>query len=108
MLECLDPSPPRVPLREGVHTKHAASSSESPPRGGDRVAEEVEESRVYSGGGGRDGGGGHAVDGEGQTRRGEQREDMPVTHTCWVKSGHDLLHERAPFLRALLHKVGTR
>lgn len=30
------------------------------------------------------------------------------THTCWVKAGHDVLHERKPFLMALLHKVRAR
>lgn len=28
-------------------------------------------------------------------------------HACWVKAGHDLLHERRPFLLSLLYKVST-
>ena len=35
-------------------------------------------------------------------------ETLFRTHTCWVKAGHDVLHERKPFMMALLHKVRVR
>lgn len=47
----------------------------------------------------------------------EQRADSPApvrgkvasasfrVHACWVRAGHDLLHERTPFFLSLLHKV---
>lgn len=110
MLECLNPSPPRAP-RRGVDTRHAASRLEPSPGERDGVTEEPKETGVRHGGdGGRDGRRGHAIDEEDQKprRRDGQREGVPVTHTCWVKSGHDLLHERGPFMRSLLHKVGGR
>lgn len=36
---------------------------------------------------------------------GEQGQSSLRIHTCWVKAGHDMLHERKPFLLALLDKV---
>ena len=107
MLECLDTSPSPVPLGEGVQTGHVASSSASSPREGDRGEEGSEATGVFGGEGGRDGERGHAVDDEDRKLRGSREKNRFVTHTCWVKAGHDLVYERGPFLRALLHKVGA-
>lgn len=108
MLECLNPSPARGPLREGVRTENAVSCSEPSPTEGDRKVEEVEATGVRGDEGGTNSGKGHADNDENRKRTGQWSEGMPVTHTCWVKAGHDLLHEREPFLRALLHKVRAR
>lgn len=35
----------------------------------------------------------------------KKNKGMFRMHTCWVKAGHDVLHEREPFLLLLLHKV---
>ena len=58
-------------------------------------------SRVKSCAAGGEGGNG------GSAERRAQGESGFRTHTCWVKAGHDVLHERKPFLLALLQKVGT-
>lgn len=107
MLECLNPLQRRGPLREEIHTEHATYSSAPSPREREITVEEAEETGVNDGIGGGDRGAANTVDGEDQERRGKHGGGMPVTHTCWVKAGHDLIHEREPFLRALLHKVGT-
>lgn len=52
---------------------------------------------VASGAGGERGGG--------ESRTAPEEKNVFRTHTCWVKAGHDVLHERKPFLMALLHKV---
>lgn len=60
--------------------------------------------------GGASGGEGEAGRGarggrEGEGSGNEKNNGSFRIHACWVKAGHDVLHERKPFILGLLHKV---
>jgi len=105
VLECLKPN---TPSGSGAGIRNAAPASEPSPKGvaneenptGERMKEGFSDCGARESRNGGDGG----VKG-GSERTGERADNRLVMHTCWVKSGHEVVHEREPFLRALLHKV---
>lgn len=112
MLECLKPALLDAPSGKGDEVRHAMSASESSPEQGNEEdtneeQEDAEEEGAADGGDSERENGRDGDDEQDNERRGERRKTPLVTHTCWVKSGHDVLHERQPFMRALLHKVRT-
>lgn len=102
MLECLKPD---TPSGSGADVRHAAPASESSSTREVNEERESEREGVSDGGERVSGNGEDGSDERDSERTGEKAKHRLVTHTCWVKSGHEVAHEREPFLRALLHKV---
>lgn len=98
VLECLTPTPPGISPDGWVRGEQGVTPMSSV--GG--AEDDKENTSAKGDGGNEDGGRGSDVKEQGRGGQGLLR-----THTCWVKAGHDVLHERGPFLRALLNKVHT-
>ncbi|CAM9129624.1 unnamed protein product, partial [Hapterophycus canaliculatus] len=101
VLACLKPMP--LYAASG-NVAREDQDARRPSGGGEVHGEEKDEGqRDLIGGGGnrRD----SKIGGEEQAQREERKEGLLSMHTCWVKAGHDVLYERGPFMRALLHKA---
>ncbi|CAM9910671.1 unnamed protein product, partial [Ectocarpus sp. 12 AP-2014] len=95
VLECFMPTPPGVSPLGRVHGEQTVTPMSSVGE----VEDEKGNTSAEGDGGNEDGSRGGDVAAQGRGGHGLFR-----THTCWVKAGHDVLHERGPFLRALLNK----
>ncbi|CAM9926140.1 unnamed protein product, partial [Ectocarpus fasciculatus] len=94
--ECLMPTPPGISPGGRVHGEQTVTPTSSV--GGGEA--EMGDTSAEGEGANEDGGRGSDIAEQGRGGQGLLR-----THTCWVKAGHDVLHERGPFLRALLNKA---
>lgn len=101
VLDCLKPMALHDPSGDVTHEYQAATR---PSGGGEVLLEKMNggQGSLNSGTRGRRD---SILSEEEQILREEAEKVLPTMHTCWVKAGHDALHERGAFMRGLLHKV---